>query len=68
LLRPPRSRLFFAALDANGQRGLLRTRAWRSLDNACALSPLFDEDGRRAQRNFSVAEDPRYAALQASRP
>ena len=64
----PLSLLFFAALVANGQRVLLLTRAWRSLDNACALSPIFDEDGMREQINFSVAEDTRYAALQSSRP
>ena len=43
LIGPPLSLLFFAALVANGQRVLLLTRAWRhSLDNACALSLLFD--------------------------
>ena len=68
MIGPPLSLLFFAALVANGQRVLLLTRAWRSLDNACALSPLFDEDGMRERRNCSVAEDTRYAALQSSRP
>ena len=67
-LGQPLSRLFFAARVANGQRGLLLTRAWRSLDNAYALSPIFDEDGMRAQIHFSVAEDTRDAALQSSRP
>ena len=64
----PLSLLFFAALVADGQRVLLLTRAWRSLDNACALSPIFDEDGMRERRNFEGAEDTRYAALQSSRP
>jgi len=41
----------FAALVANGLRGLLLTRAWHSLDNACALSPTFDEDGMRERIN-----------------
>jgi hypothetical protein len=51
LIGPPLSLLFFAALVANGQRVLLLTRAWRYLDNACALSPLFDEDGMRERIN-----------------
>jgi transposase len=42
LLGQPLSLLFFAALVAHGQRGLLLTRAWRSRDNACALRPSFD--------------------------
>jgi hypothetical protein len=37
----PRSRLCFAALVANGLRVLLLTRAWFSLDNVDALSPIF---------------------------
>jgi hypothetical protein len=57
----------FAALVANGQRVRLLTRAGRSLDNACALSPIFDEDGMRARINGSGAEDTRDAALQSSR-
>jgi hypothetical protein len=64
----PLSRLVFAAFVANGQRGRLLTRASHSLDNACALRPTFDEDGLRARRNFSGAEDTRYAALPSSRP
>jgi hypothetical protein len=56
LIGHPRSLLFYAALVANGLRVLLLTRAWRSRDNACALSPIFDEDGMRDRRNFSVAE------------
>jgi hypothetical protein len=42
LIGHPLSRLFHAALVANGLRVLLLTRAWHSLDNACALSPIFD--------------------------
>jgi hypothetical protein len=42
VLGPPLSLLFFAALVANGQRVRLLTRAWRALDNACALRPSFD--------------------------
>ena len=41
LLGHPLSLLCFAALVANGLRGLLLTRAWHSLDNAGALSPTF---------------------------
>jgi hypothetical protein len=56
-----------AALVAHGQRVLLLTRAWHSLDNACALSPIFAEDGLRERRKGSVAEATRDAALQSSR-
>jgi hypothetical protein len=52
LIGPPLSLLLHAALVAHGLRGLLLTRAWRSLDNVCALSPTFDEDGMRAPRCF----------------
>jgi hypothetical protein len=52
LIGYPLSLLFFAALVANGLRGLLLTRAWHSLDNACALSPTFAEDGMRERINF----------------
>ena len=41
VLGPPLSLLGLAALVANGLRGLLRTRAWFSLDNIYVLSPLF---------------------------
>ena len=34
------SLLFFAALVANGLRGLLLTRAWCSRDNVDALRPI----------------------------
>jgi hypothetical protein len=64
---PPLSLLFLAALGAHGPRVRLLTRAWRSLDNASALRPLFDEDGMRERRNGSVAEDTRYAALPSPR-
>jgi hypothetical protein len=63
---PPLSLLCVAALVANGPRGLLLTRAWRSLANACALSPLFDEDGRREWRHCSVAEHSTASSLHAS--
>jgi hypothetical protein len=56
LLGPPLSRLFLAALVANGLRGRLLTRAWDSRDNVDALRPIFAEDGRRARRSVSVAE------------
>ena len=56
LLGHPLALLWDAALVAHGLRGLLLTRAWCSLDNVNALSPLFAEDGRRAQRHCSVAE------------
>jgi Transposase len=52
----PLSLPFVAALVAHGLRGLLLTRAWVSLDNVDALSPIFAEDGRRERRHFSVAE------------
>jgi hypothetical protein len=38
---PPLSLLFSTALVANGLRVLLLTRAWFSLDNVDALSPIF---------------------------
>jgi hypothetical protein len=41
LIGHPLSLLFFAALVANGLRVLLLTRAWVSLDNVYALSPIF---------------------------
>jgi hypothetical protein len=41
VLGPPLALLFSTALVANGLRGLLLTRAWFSLDNVDALSPLF---------------------------
>jgi hypothetical protein len=65
---PPLARLVLAALVAHGQGVLLLTRAWGSLDHACALRPIFDEDGLRERIHFSVAEDTRYAALPSSRP
>jgi hypothetical protein len=37
----PLSLLLLAALVATGLRGLLLTRAWLSLDNVDALSPIF---------------------------
>ena len=52
VIGPPLSLLFHVALVANGLRVLLLTRAWRSLDNAWALRPSFDEDGRRERINF----------------
>jgi hypothetical protein len=52
LIGPPLSLLFYAALVANGLRVLRLTRAWRSLDNACALSPICEEDGMRERINF----------------
>jgi hypothetical protein len=45
-----------AALVANGLRVLPLPRAWYSLDNACALSPICDEDGRREGINGEGAE------------
>ena len=68
VLGPPLALLCVAALVAHGPRGLLLTRAWRSLDNAGALRPLFDEAGMRERRHGSGAEDTRDAALQSSRP
>src|SRR6266568_316758 len=56
LLGHPLSLLCSTAPVANGLRVLLLTRAWVSLDNVDALRPIFAEDGRRAQRNVSVAE------------
>jgi hypothetical protein len=41
LIGPPLSLLWYAAIVANGLRGLLLTRTWLSLDNAAALRPLF---------------------------
>jgi hypothetical protein len=69
LLGHPLSRLWFAARVANGLRGLLLTRAWHSLDHACALSPTFDEDGMRERRHCSVAAPSLVSArvAQASR-
>jgi hypothetical protein len=67
-LGPPLALLVCAALVAHGQRGRRLTRAWRSLDHACAWSPLGDEDGMRARSNGEVAEETRAAALPASRP
>jgi hypothetical protein len=55
LMGPPLSLLFDAALVAHGPRVRLLPRTCRALDNACALSPLLDEDGRRARRHCSVA-------------
>jgi hypothetical protein len=51
LIGHPLSLLLYAALVANGWRGLLLPQAWRSLDNACALRPIFDEDGMRKRIN-----------------
>ena len=42
LIGHPLSLLCDAALVANGLRVLLLTRAWFSLDNVNALSPLFE--------------------------
>jgi hypothetical protein len=42
LLGHPLSLLLHAAFVANGLRVLLLTRAWLSLDNIEALSPIFD--------------------------
>src|SRR5882724_3175955 len=56
VLGHPRSLQCAAALVAHGRRVLLLTRAWFSLDNVNALSPLLAEDGRREQRNCEVAE------------
>ena len=41
LIGPALSLLFLTALVANGLRVLPLTRAWFSLDNADALSPIF---------------------------
>jgi hypothetical protein len=41
LIGPALALLFFTALVANGLRVLPLTRAWFSLDNADALSPIF---------------------------
>ena len=68
VLGPPLALLFFAPLVAPGQRVRLLPRAWRSLDTASALRPLFDEDGMRARSHCSGAEETRYAALPSSRP
>jgi hypothetical protein len=65
---PPRSRRLGAALGANGQRGRLLPRAWRARDHASALSPLCDEDGRRARSHGSGAAATRSAARPSSRP
>ena len=40
VMGPPLSLLFFAALVAHGRRVLLLPRAWGSLDNVDALSPI----------------------------
>jgi transposase len=52
LIGHPLALLCAAALVAHGLRVLLLTRAWFSLDNVNALSPLFEEDGMREQINF----------------
>ena len=41
VIGPALALLFLAALVANGLCGLPLTRAWVSLDNADALSPIF---------------------------
>jgi hypothetical protein len=52
----PLSLLVHTVLVAHGRRGLPLTRAWRSLDHADALRPLWAAAGRRAQRHCAGAE------------